>query len=31
MMEEIFLHFSGPTSALPAMLQILADFASAEG
>ncbi|CAL4920753.1 unnamed protein product [Urochloa decumbens] len=30
MMEEIFLHFSGPTSALPAMLQILADFASAE-
>jgi hypothetical protein len=31
MMEEIFLHFSGPTSALPAMLQILADFASTEG
>jgi hypothetical protein len=30
MMEEIFLHFSGPTSALPAMLQILADFASTE-
>uniref|UniRef100_A0A0A8YTB9 MROH2B-like N-terminal HEAT-repeats domain-containing protein n=1 Tax=Arundo donax TaxID=35708 RepID=A0A0A8YTB9_ARUDO len=30
MMEEIFLYFSGPTSALPAMLQILADFASAE-
>ncbi|KAK8446790.1 hypothetical protein SEVIR_9G545400v4 [Setaria viridis] len=30
MMEEIFLHFSGPTSALPAMLQILAHFASAE-
>ncbi|XP_062209866.1 protein SHOOT GRAVITROPISM 6 [Phragmites australis] len=30
MMEEIFLYFSGPSSALPAMLQILADFASAE-
>lgn len=30
MMEEIFLYFSGPTSALPAMLQILADFALAE-
>ncbi|KAG2628544.1 hypothetical protein PVAP13_3KG394708 [Panicum virgatum] len=30
MMEEIFLHFSGPTSALPTLLQILADFASAE-
>ncbi|XP_047089443.1 protein SHOOT GRAVITROPISM 6 isoform X2 [Lolium rigidum] len=30
MMGEIFLYFSGPTSALPAMLQILADFASAE-
>ncbi|XP_020400640.1 protein SHOOT GRAVITROPISM 6 isoform X2 [Zea mays] len=30
MMGEIFLHFSGPTSALPAMLQILADFASSE-
>jgi hypothetical protein len=31
MMEELFLYFAGPTSALPAMLQILADFASAEG
>uniref|UniRef100_A0A0E0CV80 Condensin complex subunit 1 C-terminal domain-containing protein n=1 Tax=Oryza meridionalis TaxID=40149 RepID=A0A0E0CV80_9ORYZ len=30
MMEELFLYFAGPTSALPAMLQILADFASAE-
>ncbi|KAJ8753981.1 hypothetical protein K2173_001879 [Erythroxylum novogranatense] len=30
MMEEIFIHLSGPTSALPAMLQILADFASAD-
>uniref|UniRef100_J3LJZ8 Condensin complex subunit 1 C-terminal domain-containing protein n=1 Tax=Oryza brachyantha TaxID=4533 RepID=J3LJZ8_ORYBR len=30
MMEELFLYFTGPTSALPAMLQILADFASAE-
>ncbi|KAL5995205.1 hypothetical protein ACLOJK_025263 [Asimina triloba] len=30
MMEEIFLHISGPNSALPAMVQILADFASAE-
>nr|CAD1836020.1 unnamed protein product [Ananas comosus var. bracteatus] len=30
MMEEVFLHLSGPNSALPAMVQILADFASAE-
>ncbi|KAG0457440.1 hypothetical protein HPP92_022597, partial [Vanilla planifolia] len=30
MMEEIFLHLSGSNSALPAMVQILADFASAE-
>lgn len=30
-MEEIFLHLSGPNSALPAMVQILADFASADG
>ncbi|XP_048320811.1 protein SHOOT GRAVITROPISM 6 isoform X2 [Ziziphus jujuba] len=30
MMEEIFLHLSGPNSALPAMVQILADFASAD-
>lgn len=30
MMEEIFLHLSGPNLALPAMVQILADFASAE-
>ncbi|KAL4297964.1 hypothetical protein GQ457_12G011030 [Hibiscus cannabinus] len=30
MMEEIFLHLSGPISALPAMIQILADFASAD-
>ncbi|XP_072987438.1 protein SHOOT GRAVITROPISM 6 isoform X1 [Typha latifolia] len=30
MMEEIFLHLSGTNSALPAMVQILADFASAE-
>ncbi|XP_077246422.1 ARM repeat superfamily protein isoform X2 [Tasmannia lanceolata] len=30
MMEEIFLHLSGPNSAIPAMVQILADFASAE-
>ncbi|RVW47967.1 Protein SHOOT GRAVITROPISM 6 [Vitis vinifera] len=31
MMEEIFLHLPGPNSALPAMVQILADFASADG
>lgn len=31
MMEEIFLCFSGAISALPAMVQILADFASADG
>ncbi|XP_050226540.1 protein SHOOT GRAVITROPISM 6 [Mercurialis annua] len=30
MMEEIFLHLSGSSSALPAMVQILADFASAD-
>ncbi|XP_028548075.1 protein SHOOT GRAVITROPISM 6 isoform X1 [Dendrobium catenatum] len=30
MIEEIFFHLSGPNSALPAMVQILADFASAE-
>ncbi|KAK9289631.1 hypothetical protein L1049_007789 [Liquidambar formosana] len=30
MMEEIFLHLSGPNSALPSMVQILADFASAD-
>ncbi|KAK8926620.1 hypothetical protein KSP39_PZI018725 [Platanthera zijinensis] len=30
MLEEIFFHLSGPNSALPAMVQILADFASAE-
>ncbi|KAL1082918.1 hypothetical protein V6Z11_D09G165000 [Gossypium hirsutum] len=30
MMEEIFLHLSGPSSALAAMIQILADFASAD-
>ncbi|XP_059667544.1 protein SHOOT GRAVITROPISM 6 isoform X2 [Cornus florida] len=30
MIEEIFLHLSGPNSALPAMVQILADFASAD-
>ncbi|PPS15065.1 hypothetical protein GOBAR_AA05489 [Gossypium barbadense] len=30
MMEEIFLHLSGPSSGLPAMVQILADFASAD-
>ncbi|KAK4789666.1 hypothetical protein SAY86_016970 [Trapa natans] len=30
MMEEVFLHFSGPSSALPAMVQILADYASAD-
>ncbi|XP_022747825.1 protein SHOOT GRAVITROPISM 6-like isoform X4 [Durio zibethinus] len=30
MMEEIFLHLSGPSSALPAIVQILADFASAD-
>ncbi|XP_042943592.1 protein SHOOT GRAVITROPISM 6 isoform X2 [Carya illinoinensis] len=30
MMEEIFLHLSGPNPALPAMVQILADFASAD-
>ncbi|WJZ93744.1 hypothetical protein VitviT2T_012661 [Vitis vinifera] len=30
MMEEIFLHLPGPNSALPAMVQILADFASAD-
>lgn len=31
MMEEIFLYLSGTNSALPAMVQILADFASADG
>lgn len=31
MMEEVFLHLSGPNSALQSMVQILADFASAEG
>ncbi|CAL9756739.1 unnamed protein product [Musa acuminata subsp. burmannicoides] len=30
MMEEVFLHLSGPNSALQSMVQILADFASAE-
>ncbi|XP_031119472.1 protein SHOOT GRAVITROPISM 6 isoform X1 [Ipomoea triloba] len=30
MMEEIFLHFSGSNSALPAMVQILADYASSD-
>ncbi|XP_034223743.1 protein SHOOT GRAVITROPISM 6 isoform X1 [Prunus dulcis] len=30
MMEEIFLHLPGPNSALPAMVQILADFAYAD-
>ncbi|ESQ52306.1 hypothetical protein EUTSA_v10016131mg [Eutrema salsugineum] len=30
MMEEIFLHLSGPASAAPAMVQILADFASSD-
>ncbi|XP_031378372.1 protein SHOOT GRAVITROPISM 6 isoform X2 [Punica granatum] len=30
MMEEVFVHFSGPSSALPAMVQILADYASAD-
>ncbi|KAG6693496.1 hypothetical protein I3842_09G003400 [Carya illinoinensis] len=30
MMEEIFLHLLGPNPALPAMVQILADFASAD-
>ncbi|KAK1265864.1 hypothetical protein QJS04_geneDACA000260 [Acorus gramineus] len=30
LMEEIFLHMSGPNSSVPAMVQILADFASAE-
>ncbi|MCD7468895.1 Protein SHOOT GRAVITROPISM 6, partial [Datura stramonium] len=30
MMDEIFLHLSGSNSALPAMVQILADFASSD-
>ena len=30
-MEEIYLHLGGPSSALPAMVQILADFASSDG
>ncbi|XP_024022984.1 protein SHOOT GRAVITROPISM 6 [Morus notabilis] len=30
MMEEIFLHFPGPSSGLPAMVQTLADFAFAD-
>lgn len=30
MMEEIFLHLSGANSALPAMVQILAEFATTE-
>jgi hypothetical protein len=31
MMEEIFIHLSGSNPALPAMVQILADFAAADG
>ena len=31
MMEELFPHISGQNSALPAMVQVLADFASADG
>jgi len=31
MMAEIFLHLSGPNSALPAMVQVLGGFASVEG
>ncbi|XP_068646001.1 protein SHOOT GRAVITROPISM 6 isoform X2 [Aristolochia californica] len=30
MMDEIFLHLSGPNPAVPSMVQILADFATAE-
>ncbi|XP_022143882.1 protein SHOOT GRAVITROPISM 6 [Momordica charantia] len=30
MMEEIYLHLGGPSSALPAMVQILADFAASD-
>ncbi|PRQ43676.1 putative condensin complex subunit 1 [Rosa chinensis] len=30
MMDEIFLHLPGPNSAIPAMVQILADFACAD-
>ncbi|CAO2839468.1 unnamed protein product [Amaranthus hypochondriacus] len=30
MMEEIFVHLTGASSALPAMVQILADFSSAD-
>ncbi|WOL06180.1 protein SHOOT GRAVITROPISM 6 [Canna indica] len=30
MLEEVFLHLSGPNLALQSMIQILADFASAE-
>ncbi|XP_020263565.1 protein SHOOT GRAVITROPISM 6 isoform X2 [Asparagus officinalis] len=30
MMEEIFLHLSGPNPSLPAMIHILAEFASVE-
>jgi len=30
MMEEIFLHLSGTNSALQAMVQILAEFASTD-
>lgn len=30
MMEEIFVHLTGASSALPAMVQMLADFASAD-
>ena len=31
MMEELFLHLSAQNSALPAMVQILADFATSDG
>lgn len=31
MMEEVFLHLSGPNLALQSMVQILADFATTEG
>ncbi|KAF7147161.1 hypothetical protein RHSIM_Rhsim03G0088500 [Rhododendron simsii] len=31
MMEELFPHLSGQNSALPVMVQVLADFASADG
>lgn len=31
MMEEVFVHLSGSSSSMPAMVQVLADFALIDG